>query len=234
MEKYKILIVEDDLDIRELTSLYLQKKGFDVFTAENGIEAVDMEKEESPDLFLLDVLLPGMEGFDVCKKLRKNTDAPIIFMSCKRSSSDKVRGLNAGGDDYITKPFDLAELEARINANLRRNGLPLHSEPKKRRLLTSGGVTVDLNSFDVYVNETQVSLYAKELQLLLLFLKNPNQVFSSEQLYNQIWGVDQFGDLKTVSVHIRNLRKKIEKEPANPVYIKTVRGFGYKFKDTNS
>jgi len=233
MGKCKILMVEDDQDIRELTSLYLQKKGFEVFTAGNGIKALEMEKDEAPDLILLDVLLPGMEGYEVCEKLRKNTDAPIIFMSCKRSANDKVRGLNAGGDDYITKPFDLAELEARINANMRRHGFPSHGEPKKSRLLTSGKITVDLNSYDVFVNETEVSLYAKELQLLLLFLKNPNQVFSSEQLYNQIWGVDQFGDLKTVSVHIRNLRKKIEEEPANPAYIQTVRGFGYKLKEKN-
>ncbi|WP_280770425.1 response regulator transcription factor [Salipaludibacillus daqingensis] len=229
MGENKILIVEDDQDIRELTSLYLQKKGFDVFTAENGVVALEMAKEESPELILLDVLLPGMEGFDVCKKLREHTEVPIIFMSCKRSSNDKVRGLNAGGDDYITKPFDLAELEARIKANLRRN-VSL-SRPKKNRILSSGGVSIDLNSFDVYVKGNQVSLYAKELQLLLLFLKNPNQVFSSEQLYNQIWGVDQYGDLKTVSVHIRNLRKKIEENPANPAYIQTVRGFGYKFKE---
>lgn len=231
MKKNKILIVEDDQDIRELTSLYLQKKGFDVRTAENGIIALEIEQEESPELILLDVVLPGMEGFNVCEKLRENTEAPIIFMSCKRSSNDKVRGLNAGGDDYITKPFDLKELEARINANLRRNRFSLQSEQKKSRLLTSGSVSVDLNSFEVYVNEKQVSLYAKELQLLLFFLKNPNQVFSSEQLYNQIWGLDHFGDLKTVSVHIRNLRKKIETDPAKPVYIKTVRGFGYKFRE---
>ncbi|WP_416148680.1 response regulator transcription factor [Salipaludibacillus sp. HK11] len=233
MNPEKILIVEDDDDIRELTSLYLQKKGYLVFTAENGINALNIIPEQQPELVLLDILLPGMEGFEVCEKIRLITNVPIIFMSCKRSSTDKVKGLNAGGDDYITKPFDLAELEARIKANLRRNGLQSFGEVKSTRVLQSGEISVNLNSFEVFVNNKLVSLYAKELQLLLLFLKNPNQVFSSEQIYNQIWGIDQFGDLKTVSVHIRNLRKKIEKDPAHPSHIKTVRGFGYKFQDVN-
>ncbi|MCE7791340.1 response regulator transcription factor [Salipaludibacillus sp. CUR1] len=227
----KILIVEDDADIRELTSLYLKKKGFEVITAENGAAALKLAETADPQLILLDVLLPGMEGFDICREIRNKTDTPIIFLSCKRSSSDKIKGLNAGGDDYITKPFDLAELEARIRANLRRNGPLSSGEEKKSRYLMWGEVKVDLNSFDVFVKEERVSLYAKELQLLLFLMKHPNQVFSSEQLYNHIWGFDQYGDLKTVSVHIRNLRKKIEENPAKPEYIQTVRGFGYKFNN---
>ncbi|PYZ92199.1 DNA-binding response regulator [Salipaludibacillus keqinensis] len=229
MEPEKILIVEDDDDIRELTSLYLKKKGYDVLSADDGLSALNLVQEQDPQLILLDILLPGMGGFEICEKIRVETDTPIIFMSCKRSSSDKVKGLNAGGDDYITKPFDLAELEARIKANLRRNGLS--SKNKKSRLLRSGRLSIDLNSFEVYVNNEKISLYAKELQLLMLFMKHPNQVFNSEQIYNQIWGLDHFGDLKTVSVHIRNLRKKIEEDPARPSYIQTVRGFGYKFND---
>lgn len=224
MVKRKILLVEDDADIRFITSLYLEKKGFEIISVENGLEAVTRVKEENPELILLDVLLPGMEGFEVCRKIREVSQEPIIFTSCKRTSEDKIEGLNAGGDDYLTKPYDLAELEARINANLRRG-----NNASRENTLQEGDLIIDQEAYQVYLKEKEVKLFAKEYQLLLFLMKHRGQVFSAEQIYNQIWGMDMFGDLKTVSVHIRNLRKKIERNPKNPEYILTVRGFGYKF-----
>lgn len=224
MVKRKILLVEDDADIRFITSLYLEKKGFEIISVENGLEAVTRVKEENPELILLDVLLPGMEGFEVCRKIREISQEPIIFTSCKRTSEDKIEGLNAGGDDYLTKPYDLAELEARINANLRRG-----NNASRENTLQEGDLIIDQEAYQVYLKEKEVKLFAKEYQLLLFLMKHRGQVFSAEQIYNQIWGMDMFGDLKTVSVHIRNLRKKIERNPKNPEYILTVRGFGYKF-----
>ncbi|MBU9713602.1 response regulator transcription factor [Evansella tamaricis] len=224
-----ILIVEDDPDIRELTSLYLGKKGYEVFIAENGLQALEIVNKEKPHLILLDIVLPGMKGFELCEKIRELTDVPILFLSSKRDSIDKIKGLEVGGDDYITKPFDFAELEARVRANLRRNRLMASNEHKKKRVLTYGHLSIDLDSYEVFVDGKLVSLYAKELQLLLLLVNNPNQVFSADQLYDQIWGIDSYGDLKTVLVHISKLRRKIEVNPSKPVLIQTVRGFGYKF-----
>lgn len=223
------MIVEDDQGIRELTSLYLQKKGYTVITADTGIKALDLVHSDEPNLVLLDILLPGMSGFDVCVKIRKTSIVPVLFMSCKRDSEDKVQGFNAGADDYITKPFDLVELEARIQAILRRSGQQLETQQSTHRFLSVDQLSIDLKNFDVYIRQELVNLYAKEKQLLLILVKNPNQVFSAEQLYNQIWGVESYGDLKTVMVHISNLRRKIEVDPGKPKYIQTVRGFGYKF-----
>nr|WP_090885898.1 response regulator transcription factor [Evansella caseinilytica] len=225
----KILIVEDDTDIRELTTLYLEKKGFQVLSAGNGNDALRIVKNDSPQLILLDVLLPGMNGYDICRKIREITESPVLFISCKREAVDKVRGLNAGADDYITKPFDLLELEARVKANLRRNRIQSSQLDTNRKIFRHEHFMIDLNSYEVYVNGKIVPLYKKELQLLVLLVENQNQVFSVEQLYDHIWGVDSFGDMKTVMVHISNLRRKIEKDPAKPVLIHTVRGFGYKF-----
>ncbi|RKL67130.1 DNA-binding response regulator [Salipaludibacillus neizhouensis] len=225
----KILIVEDDQGIRELTSLYLEKKGYKVVTADTGFEALELVNSEEPNLVLLDILLPGITGFDVCVKIRETSTVPVLFMSCKRDSEDKVQGFNAGADDYITKPFDLVELEARIQAILRRSGQAPKVHQTTLRFLSVDQLSIDLKNFDVYVRKELVDLYTKEKQLLLILVKNPNQVFSAEQLYKQIWGMESYGDLKTVMVHISNLRRKIEVDPGKPKYIQTVRGFGYKF-----
>ncbi|MBU9720101.1 MULTISPECIES: response regulator transcription factor [Bacillaceae] len=227
MTNERILIVEDDQDIRELTTLYLGKKGYEVFPADNGFDAINIVKRESPHLILLDIVLPGMKGFEICEKVRELTQAPILFISSKRDSVDKIKGLEVGGDDYITKPFDFAELEARVRANLRRS--LISSDQKEKKKLSYGHLTIDLESYEIKVNDQPIRLYAKELQLLLLLVNNPNQVFSAEQLYDQIWGIDSYGELKTVLVHISKLRRKIEVNPSRPKLIKTVRGFGYKF-----
>lgn len=229
MSDEKLLIVEDDMDIRELTALYFKKKGYDVWTAAEGYEALKLVKKEKPQLILLDVMLPGIEGFELCKKIRLYTDVPVLFLSSKRDPVDKVLGLEVGADDFITKPFDLMELEARVRANLRRNSMVLSEPNRKKRVFTYNHLVIDLDSYDVFVRGEKVSLYTKELQLLILLVENQNQVFSAEQLYDLIWGVDSFGDLKTVQVHVSNLRRKIEEDPSKPALIQTVRGFGYKF-----
>ncbi|MCD8508448.1 MAG: response regulator transcription factor [Bacillus sp. (in: Bacteria)] len=226
MNREKILIVEDDEDIRELTALYFRKE-YQVFTASNGHEALDIVDSKKPNLILLDVVLPGLEGYEICEKIRLVSNAPVLFLSSKRAPADKVRGLEVGGDDFITKPFDLKELDARVKANLRRWSIE-ETEAQTKRIFTHEHLSIDLESYDVFVDGKAVSLYTKELQLLLMLAENPNHVFSAEQLYDSIWGIDSIGDLKTVLVHISNLRRKIEKDPAKPRIIKTVRGFGYK------
>lgn len=227
MDKEKILMVEDDEDIRELTALYF-KKEYQVFTASNGKEALDLLSTINPHIILLDVMLPGMEGYEICEKIRLVSNAPVLFLSSKRAPADKVKGLEAGGDDFITKPFDLKELDARVKANLRRYSM-VDSGEQNKRIFIHDHLTIDLESYDVFVDGKKVALFTKELQLLVLLAENPNHVFSAEQLYDLIWGIDSVGDLKTVLVHISNLRRKIEKNPAKPMLIKTVRGFGYKF-----
>ncbi|ADU29023.1 response regulator transcription factor [Evansella cellulosilytica] len=226
--KEKVLIIEDDEDIRELTALYLKKHSYEVFTAKDGYEGINIVQNNNPHLVLLDILLPGMKGYEICQKIRMLSEAPIIFLSCKRDIRDKVKGLDAGADDYLTKPFDFTELEARIKANLRRSKMNANrNEPK--RVFSCGNLEIDLDSYDVFNKGNKVSLYTKELQLLMLLVENKNHVFSAEKIYDQIWGIDHCGDLKTVMVHISNLRRKIEENPSKPKLIKTVRGFGYKF-----
>ncbi|WP_078594087.1 response regulator transcription factor [Evansella clarkii] len=228
MSGVKIILAEDDRGIRDLTTLYLTQKGYDVFSAEDGRKAIKLIEEIRPDLMLLDIMLPGMNGYEICEKVREITDAPVIFLSAKRHSADKVKGFESGGDDYMTKPYNMAELEARIKAHLRRN-TRVAERKIKSSVLKYGELSVDTSSCEVYISGEKLILYAKELQLLLLLINHPNQVFSAEQIYDQIWGSDKFGDLKTVMVHISMLRKKIEKDPSRPEFIKTVRGFGYKF-----
>lgn len=230
--KDTILVVEDEEDIRNLIQLYLQKE-YTVFTSINGKDALKQFKNQKPDLVLLDILLPEMNGFEVCEKLREiDEETPVLFLSAKRELEDKIQGLELGADDYITKPFDPGEMLARVKAHLRRRHLKTNKKPKRNetfRYLQFGDLSIDIEGCSVFRNGEPIHLFAKEMQLLLLLAKNPHQVFNVEQLYDNIWGSDRYGDLKTVSVHISKLRKKIEKNPAKPELIITVRGFGYKF-----
>nr|WP_096440888.1 response regulator transcription factor [Alteribacter populi] len=230
MASERVLIVEDDKEIQQLLKLYLDNE-FAVYTAEDGEEVLRCVEEIEPDLILLDILLPKLNGIDACKKLRlKGKTAPVIFLSCKRENEDKIIGLDAGGDDYITKPFDPGEVVARVKAHLRRAKMNQGSFGESSDgVKTFGSLKINVNSYTVSINNKPVSLYAKEMQLLLFFVNRPGQVFSTEQLYDQVWGTDRYGDMKTVMVHISNLRKKIEENPAVPLYIQTIRGFGYKF-----
>jgi len=227
MANEKILLVEDEEGIRELIQLYLNNKGYKVIQAENGDQALEILTTANPLLILLDIEMPGIDGFDVCRKIRQNSDVPIIFVSSRRDVMDKLKCFELGGDDYITKPFNFDELEARVNANLRR-----YKRLKKqisKKMLTFGNLEIHLDSYECFLNGKRVMLSTKEMQMLIMLAKRPNHVFSAEQIYDQVWGLDSVGDPQTIKVHIRNLRRKIEEDAANPKFIITARGFGYRF-----
>lgn len=228
MKVAHVMIVEDESGIREMTRLFLQKKGYGVIEAANGLDALSQLNNHNPDLILLDVEMPEMDGFELCRQIRLNKKIPILFVSGKKEAKFKIQGLEVGGDDYITKPFDFSELEARIRSVLRRDGWVKGSE-KPLEVLRFGDLAIHVDACELYVEDKEVRLFHKEFQLLLLLAENPNRVWTSEQLYDRIWGYYAEGDIQTVKVHVSNLRRKIEKDPASPKYIQTVRGFGYKF-----
>ena len=230
-----VLIAEDEEDIRNIMTLYLQQE-YHVIAYGNGEEALAGIIENKPDIVLLDILLPGINGFTICQHLReKKVMTPVIFVSAKREQRDKIRGLEIGADDYMTKPFDPAELMARVKANLRRSNQSnqeAEMEDTSKQIIMIGDLHIDTELYHVTVGGKPIHLSTKEMQLLILLASNPNRVYSTEQLYDLIWGEGHYGDLKTVSVHISTLRKKIEKYPAKPEYIITIRGFGYKFQSS--
>jgi len=223
-----ILIVDDDEDIQEVLTLYLEKESYTVIKASDGKQAVTYALSANPDLIILDMMLPGLDGIEVCQEIRKQLTTPIIFLSCKGTPIEKSMGLTAGGDDYMSKPFDAMELLARIKAHLRRSRMSRNTD-NPDKILTYPGLTIDLISLSVVVNEQLVTLSPKEFQLLALLAQNPNTVFSSEQLFKTLWGAESLGDHRTVMVHISNIRRKVEQDPTKPVYIKTLKGAGYKF-----
>lgn len=231
MNKDRVLIVDDDPDIRNILELYLIKEGFEIISVNEGKKAVETIDPFNPDLILLDIMMPGLDGYETCQAIRKKTDAPILFLSAKEDDFDKILGLRIGGDDYITKPFSPGVLVARIKAHLRRNRLASSKKEhaEERNILEFPGLFIDQDSCIVKVNGQPISLPAKEYQLLCLLGKNVEKVFSVEQLFQMVWGENSLGDNRTVMVHISNLRKKIEPDPAKPMYILTVRGIGYKF-----
>lgn len=222
------MIVEDEAGIRELTQMYLSKRGYTVVTAENGRQALELLDEADPHLILLDIEMPEKNGFEVCREIRKKKRIPIIFLSVRRSTLDKVKCFELGGDDYVTKPFDFTELEARIQANLR---LYQTQPARESNRLQYGELTIDLDRYECSLNGKRVMLSTKEMELLIHLAKRPQQVWSQEQLYDHIWKLEATGNLDTVKVHIRNLRRKLERNPANPQWIKTARGFGYFFAE---
>ncbi len=231
--KQKILIVDDDVNIAELISLYLTKECFDTVIVHNGEAAIKQFADYKPNLVLLDLMLPGIDGYEVCREIRKNSSVPIIMLSAKGEIFDKVLGLELGADDYVIKPFDSKELVARVRAVLRRTS---HTEPKEEPVTpTQTGVFVEypdliinLSNYSVlYYNET-IEMPPKELELLYFLASNPNQVFTREQLLDHIWGYDYFGDTRTVDVHIKRLREKIKDH--TDWSLATVWGIGYKFE----
>ncbi|RAP78166.1 response regulator transcription factor [Paenibacillus montanisoli] len=231
MNGTKILVVDDEADITELITLYMEREGFAVYTTDNGEDAVRLAAELEPDMILLDISLKNLDGFDVCKQIRTTSNVPILFISCKSDDTDIIHGLTLGGDDYMTKPFSPSQLVARVKAHLRRQSVTGKS-PVDRSLgemLVYDGLQIDLPARTVHVNGKEVSLSAKEFELLVRLAKSPNRAFSLDDLYTIVWGHDSMGDTRTLMVHVSNLRKKIEPDPANPIYIITVRGVGYKF-----
>jgi DNA-binding response OmpR family regulator len=224
-----ILIVDDDYEINELISLSLKREGYQVISAYDGHEALSMAKQHSPDLVILDVLLPGMDGFEICSELRKMSTVPILFVSCKDEDIDKVLGLRLGGDDFITKPFSPIELIARVKAHMRRSYQFQKRETERDQILRYENLVINPVTHQVLVNDKPVELSPKEFKLLYHLAKNPNRVYKNEQLFSILWDEDHMGDTHTVMVHIYNLRKKLEENPAKPKFIQTIRGVGYKF-----
>ena len=226
----KVLVVEDDKNIADLLRLYLEKEGMECQTAGSGIEGLEKFQTFQPDLVLLDIMLPGMDGWAVCRKIRETSKTPIIMLTAKGELEDKVSGLEMGADDYITKPFETKEVLARVHAVLRRTGG--EEAPAGRRLVFDKpkSLVIDLDSYELVVDGKRVDTPPKELELLFHLASAPNRVFTRNQLLDEVWGFDYFGDSRTVDVHIKRLREKIEDDPANPELLLTVWGVGYKFK----
>lgn len=231
-EDKKILIVEDDEDIQMVEEAYLQAAGFQTTTVADGEEVEAILEKESFDLILLDLMLPGKSGYDVCKEIREKIDIPILMVTARTESIDKIRGFGLGADDYIAKPFDPAELVARVNANLRqyerltkKNITNTEEEVEEIRVQD---LRIQINSWKVYKGEKEIKFPNREFELLKFLAMNPNIVFSKEQLFEKIWGYDYVGDSATVMVHINRIRDKIEDDSKNPKILETVWGAGYR------
>lgn len=229
MDKKKILVVEDEKAISDILVFNLQREGYDTLAAYDGAEGLRCALEEAPDLILLDVMLPEMDGFEVCRRVRAEKDTPIIMLTAREEETDKVMGLELGADDYITKPFSMRELMARVKANMRRTYAG--EDRKKVEAPSGGGLRVSKDNGMVYKNGHPLELSAREFDILCFLSAAPGRVFSREELMEQVWGYDYYGDLRAVDVAIRRLREKIEDEPASPRYIITKRGMGYYFAD---
>ncbi|HCZ05987.1 MAG TPA: DNA-binding response regulator [Thermotogae bacterium] len=234
MMRKKILVVDDEPSIVELISYNLTKEGYEILKAYDADEALKIARNEPVDMFIVDIMLPGMDGFELVRTLRSMEDyrtVPVIFLSAKSEEFDKVLGLEIGGDDYITKPFSIRELSARIKAVFRRaeGGLKIPDEKPKK--IVAKDLEIDVERYEVKVRGKPVNLTPLEFDLLRFLAENEGKVFTREVLLDRLWGFDYYGDTRTVDVHIRRLRTKIEEDPSNPKYILTVRGKGYKFKD---
>jgi DNA-binding response OmpR family regulator len=230
----RVLVVEDDATVSEVVTRYLEREGFSVETAADGHEALDRALTEPPDLMVLDIMLPGLDGLEVCRRVRAKAPIPIIMLTALGEENDRVVGLDLGADDYITKPFSPRELTSRIKSVLRRARGPLAgSVTELRAPLTAGDVEVDIAAREVRVKGREISITAREFELLVFLMLRPNQVFTREDLLQHVWGYS-FGDTSTVTVHVRRLREKIESDPAHPNLIKTIWGVGYKFEQTPS
>lgn len=226
--KTKILLVDDEKTLVKALKFNLEKEGFQVEEAFDGEEALKKAFEVNPDIIILDLMLPGLDGFEVCREIRKKKEIPIIMLTAKGEDIDKVLGLELGADDYMTKPFNPRELVARIKAILRRSSA---GSAELRKQIQAGPLSIDLLQHRVRLKGREIDLTAKEFALLSLLASNAGRVYSRDQLLAQIWGYDYFGDARTVDVHIRHLREKIEKDPSTPRLILTVWGTGYKFRE---
>lgn len=223
MQTINILIVEDESIIIDILRLYLEKEGFTVYSSLNAADGLRFIEEDAPDIVLLDINLPDLNGFELARRYREISDGILIFITGERTQGTIIEGFEIGCDDFITKPFDPPEVLARIKAIMRRSGTLASNVLKLRDL------TINFSDKSIYKNGQEVDLFTKEKMLLFYLVEHPNQVFSAEQLFDLIWGIDSDANLKTVSVHLSTLRSKIEDNPKNPQYIQTIRGFGYKF-----
>ena len=224
--KMRILLVDDDLNIMQLVKLYLEREGYEVDTAERGDKALEMFRKNPPSLMLLDIMLPGMDGWEVCREVRRTSNIPIIMLTAKGETFDKVLGLELGADDYITKPFEPKEMVARIKAVARR--YQTGDTPAKE--ISFPGLTVNISRYSVVYAGKEVDMPPKELEVLFFLSSHPNQVFTRQQLLEQVWGFDFFGDSRTVDVHVKRLREKLQNCETYGWFIKTVWSVGYKFE----
>ncbi|MBE5996504.1 MAG: response regulator transcription factor [Lachnospiraceae bacterium] len=224
----RVLVVDDEKNIVKGIRFSLEQEGFEVTSAYDGEEALNQAKQNEFDIILLDLMLPKLSGLDVCQQIREFSGVPIIMLTAKGEDMDKILGLEYGADDYITKPFNILEVKARIKAILRRTTRP-ESEAEPVKVVEIGGLKMDCDSRRVYVNGKEINLTAKEFDVLELLVFNPNKVYSRENLLNIVWGYEYPGDVRTVDVHIRRLREKIEENPSDPRYVHTKWGVGYYF-----
>jgi len=224
----RILIIEDDKSISELQKDYLEMSGYEVVCAFDGGKGLNYIKNDSFDLIILDLMLPEMDGFDILKQVADSKQIPILIVSAKSDESYKIKGLNLGADDYITKPFGMGELVARVNSHLKTYEKFKHSIKKK--LITVGSLSIDKEDRRVYIDDNEVFLTQKEFDLLLFLVETPNRVFSKEELFERVWGYDSLSDATTITVHIARIREKIETNPERRTYIETVWGAGYRFR----
>jgi two-component system response regulator VicR len=231
MDTKKVLIIEDEKSISDIVKFNLTKEGFETLTAFDGQEGLDLALSSDPDLVLLDVMLPSMDGFEVCRKVREKSAVPIIMLTAKEEEVDKVLGLELGADDYITKPFGLRELIARIKANIRRTVMTeAKPEPESSNSTDFGNLTIDMDRYEVRKNGIPLELTLREFELLRYLAEREDKVFSREQLLEDVWGYEYYGDIRTVDVTVRRLREKLEDDSSDPKYILTKRGIGYYFR----
>ena len=229
MEK-KVLVVDDERPIVEILKINLQKEGYSVFEAYDGEEAVNKALTVQPDLILLDVMLPKLDGFSVCKKIREKSSVPILMLTAREEELDKVLGLELGADDYITKPFSIRELMARVKANMRRSETAAEENQKKaEEELRIGAFVLDFNRYELYKNGELIDLTIREFDLIKFLASRPGKVFSRQNLLERVWDYEYYGDVRTVDVTVRRLREKIEDDPSNPRFVVTRRGVGYYF-----
>ena len=230
MDAKKILIIEDEKSISDIIKFNLTKEGFAIETAFNGQEGLDKTLSLNPDLILLDIMLPIMDGFAVCKKIREQSNVPILMLTAKEEEVDKVLGLELGADDYITKPFGMRELIARIKANIRRSEIADNAKNEPSNVQEFGNLAIDMNRYEVRKDDKPLELTLREFELLKYLAERENHVFSREQLLEEVWGYEYYGDIRTVDVTVRRLREKLEDDSSDPKYIMTKRGIGYYFK----
>jgi DNA-binding response OmpR family regulator len=226
----KILIIEDELAIAELEKDYLELSGFEVSIENSGDTGLERALNENFELIILDLMLPGIDGFEICKKIRLAKNIPILMVSAKKDDIDKIRGLGLGADDYITKPFSPSELVARVKAHMARYERLIGNNMKENEIIEIRGIKIDKTARRVYINNEERSFTTKEFDLLTFLAENPNHVYTKEELFQEIWDMESIGDIATVTVHIKKIREKIEFNTSKPQYIETIWGVGYRFK----
>ncbi|MGI6711538.1 MAG: response regulator transcription factor [Bacillota bacterium] len=231
----KILVIEDDVSIAELEKDYLDVAGFKVSICSDGLKALELIKENNYDLLIIDIMLPGLDGLEILRRIKDDKNIPVLLVSAKKEEIDKIKGFSLGADDYITKPFSPGELVARVKAHLEnyeRLKQIIQAGVKKydANVISVRGLKIEKDARRVFINDSEVNLAHKEFDLLLFLVENPNRVFSREELFEKVWGMDALGDSATVTVHIARIRDKIELNPASPQYVETVWGAGYRFR----